>query len=58
MDKYVKVPLEAYMSMAEDGLKLMLLEDAGVDNWVGYGEALEDYADCLEEDIIHDIIEE
>ena len=37
----ITIPLAQYESLKADGLELQALDDAGVDNWVGYSDAME-----------------
>jgi len=45
MEKMVKITKEEYESLLEDRNLLRALKAAGVDNWEGYGVALELYED-------------
>lgn len=40
----VEITQEEYLNLVENSKKLACLEAWGVDNWEGYGEAIEDYA--------------
>ena len=46
-DEMIMLPLESYESLMKDSKKLTALEAAGVDNWEGYGEAM----DILREEV-------
>ena len=39
-DQQITIPLDEYHSLLNDSHILACLEDAGVDNWEGYGEAM------------------
>ena len=41
-EKYIVVPMEEFISLHKDRDVLSKLYDAGVDNWVGYDDALND----------------
>lgn len=38
-----EISTEEYESLLEDSVQLRLLEEHGVDNWEGYGEAMREY---------------
>lgn len=46
----ITIPREEYEALLDDQLKLMALEDAGVDNWGYYGEAMEQYRQWRDSD--------
>jgi hypothetical protein len=44
----VTIPLVDYLSLLDDSLLLEMLQNNGVDNWEGYGEAYKEYAGTKE----------
>jgi hypothetical protein len=53
----VTIPRALFESYVEDSLLLEKLEDAGVDNWLGYEEAYKEYDEALENGAVNEIIE-
>lgn len=49
---YVTLTAEEYKVLIEDQLLLEKLYDHGVDNWEGYGDALEDYHSTMEKTVL------
>jgi len=49
MKDRIEVDKETYVGLLIDSAKLRLLEEAGVDNWDWYGEALEELEDEIDE---------
>lgn len=47
-DKTITIPLEEYRLLRLRSYKLQALEDYGVDNWIGYEEAMQ----YMEEELI------
>jgi hypothetical protein len=56
--KYVKVPVDRFLNLANAKNKLLALEGGGVDNWSGYDDSMDDYDEIEEGDITLPIIEE
>lgn len=56
--KYVKVPIDRFLNLANAKDKLLALECGGVDNWSGYDDSMDAYYEIEEEDITLPIIEE
>jgi hypothetical protein len=53
----VTIPRAIFESYIEDSLLLERLEDAGVDNWLGYEEAYKEYDEMLENGTVNEIID-
>ena len=48
-EETITIPMKEYKALQASDMMLLALESAGVDNWVGYGEAMEMLDDLLEE---------
>jgi hypothetical protein len=59
MDKVVMIRKSVLLDLIEDSLLLGYLEDAGVDNWLGYEESYRDFSANLGriDEILDEIIE-
>ena len=53
--KYVKIELKEYLSLKEAELKLIRLENGGVDNWQWYGDSLYPKGEPEIDDLIDEI---
>ena len=54
-EEMILISKAEYESLQEDSLRLSYLEGYGVDNWCGYGDAMDDfYADLTDEDVDDD----
>lgn len=51
MEDQVTISKEEYKRLKDDSLKLRCLYAAGVDNWEGYGLAIDDYCQYGDEEI-------
>ena len=47
---YVSLTAEYYQDLLMDSLKLQALEECGVDNWIGWDDAMELYRSYCEDD--------
>ena len=43
----ISIDKDTYFSLVRDSLKLNCLENAGVDNWEWYGDAMDEYEEHL-----------
>lgn len=48
--EFITIPIEEYKKLQEYTHKLSCLESCGVDNWSGYGEAMEMYNENYKEE--------
>ena len=49
MEPEITIKLSEYNDLQNDSLKLLCLEGAGVDNWGGYDQAMEEYAAAVKD---------
>jgi hypothetical protein len=45
MEEMVTIPISQYRALMKDSAKLGALEEAGVDNWEWYGDAMQSLVD-------------
>ena len=49
-DKKISISKEEYDSLLKDSILLNCLQMMGVDNWDGYGDAIEQYQEILQQE--------
>lgn len=49
-DKKISISEEEYESLLNDSILLNCLQMMGVDNWDGYGDAIEQYQEILQQE--------
>ena len=51
-DKKISISEDEYDSLLKDSILLNCLQMMGVDNWDGYGDAIEQYQEILRQDFL------